>query len=37
MIEATYSKYIADHSDALVRRALFADDIPAGEKVVALR
>jgi len=37
MLERTYSRFIADHSDALTRRALL--DIapqPAGDKVVAL-
>lgn len=39
MIEATYSRYISDHGDALMRRALFdLDEAPAaGGNVVALK
>jgi integrase len=35
-LERTYSKYIADHSDAIARRALLDLTAPAGEKVTAL-
>jgi integrase len=37
MIERTYSKFIADHSDAVSRRALIDLDEPAGEKVTPIR
>ena len=37
MIERTYSKFIADHGDAQMRRALFDIDAPADGNVVALR
>jgi integrase len=37
MIERTYSRYISDHSDVLVRRALIDLDTPAADNVVALR
>ena len=30
MIEKTYSKFIADHGDAQMRRALFDADVPSG-------
>ena len=36
MIEKTYSKFIADHGDAQMRRALFDADAPAAGNVVAL-
>ena len=36
MIERTYSKFIADHGDAQMRRALFDIDAPADGNVVAL-
>ena len=36
MIEKTYSKFIADHGDAQMRRALFDADAPADGNVVAL-
>ena len=38
MIEATYSKFITEHSDALTRRALLHHDVPTttGDNVVAL-
>ena len=36
MIERTYSKFIADHGDAQMRRALFDADAPADGNVVAL-
>lgn len=36
MIERTYSKYIADHGDEQMRRALFDADAPAAGNVVAL-
>ena len=36
MIEKTYSKFIADHGDAQMRRALFDVDAPANGNVVAL-
>jgi integrase len=37
-IEATYSKYIADHSDVLLRKAMLDLDGPAtGSKIVPLR
>jgi integrase len=36
MIEKTYSKFIADHGDAQMRRALFDIDAPADGNVVAL-
>ena len=35
-IEATYSRYISDHSDVLVRRAIIDLDGPAGDNVVPL-
>jgi hypothetical protein len=38
MIERTYSKYILDHSDALVRRGLLdVERPPAGDNVLTLR
>jgi integrase len=37
MLERTYSKYIADHSDALSRRALLDTTRRVGEKVVGLK
>lgn len=37
MIEATYSKNIGHHSDALIRGALFKEDTPAAVNVVPLR
>ena len=36
MIEKTYSKFIADHGDAQMRRALFDVDAPAAGNVVPL-
>ena len=36
MIEKTYSKYIADHGDAQMRRAVFDVDAPADGNVVTL-
>ena len=36
-IEKTYSKFIADHGDAQMRRAVFDLDADAGGNVVALR
>ena len=30
MIEKTYSKYIADHGDEQMRRAVFDADVPGG-------
>jgi len=36
MIEKTYSRFIADHSDSLVRRTLLDIAQPAGDDVVAL-
>jgi integrase len=36
MLEATYSKHIADHADALSRRALLDLDAPAGDNVIPL-
>lgn len=36
MIEKTYSKFIADHGDAQMRRALFDIDAPAAGNVVPL-
>ena len=36
MIEKTYSKFIADHGDAQMRRALFDVDAPADGNVVPL-
>jgi site-specific recombinase XerD len=36
MIERTYSRYIADHGDEQMRRALFDVDAPADDKVVPL-
>jgi len=35
-LERTYSKYIADHSDAVARHALLDLTLPAGAKVVSL-
>jgi hypothetical protein len=37
MIERTYSKFIADHSDAVSRRALLDTTRPIGGNVVALK
>jgi integrase len=37
MIERTYSKFIADHSDAVSRRALLDTTRPIGKNVVALK
>lgn len=37
MIEKTYSKHIADHADALTRRALLDPSAPSGANIVALR
>ena len=37
MIEKTYSKFIADHGDAQMRRAVFDIDTPVESNVVALR
>jgi integrase len=37
MIEKTYSKFIADHGDAQMRRALFDIDAPAGNVVPMVR
>ena len=37
MIERTYSKFITDHSDALVPPALLDTSRPIGENVVALK
>jgi len=37
MIEKTYSKFIADHGDAQMRRALFDIDAPAGNVVSMVR
>ena len=36
MIEKTYSKFIADHGDAQMRRAVFDADAPAAGNVVPL-
>jgi integrase len=36
MIEKTYSKFIADHGDAQMRRALFDVDAPADSNVVSM-
>ena len=36
MIERTYSKFIADHGDAMMRRAVFDADAPAAGNVVPL-
>jgi hypothetical protein len=36
MVEKTYSKFIADHGDAQMRRALFDVDAPAADNVVPL-
>jgi len=36
MIERTYSRHIAEHTDALARRALLDTARPAPENVVAL-
>ena len=36
MIERTYSRYIAGHSDAIARRALLQIEPSAGANVVAL-
>ncbi len=36
MIEKNYSKYIADHSDALSRRAMLDPSIPVGDNVISL-
>ena len=36
MIEKTYSKYITDHGDAQMRRAVFDVDAPADGNIVAL-
>jgi integrase len=36
MVEKTYSKFIADHGDAQMRRALFDIDAPAADNVVPL-
>jgi integrase len=36
MIESTYSKHIADHADALSRRALLDLGTPAGDNVIPL-
>jgi integrase len=36
IIERNYSKYIADHADALSRRAMLDPGISAGENVIAL-
>jgi hypothetical protein len=36
MIEKSYSRHIGLHSDALIRSALFKDDIPATGNVVSL-
>ena len=36
MIEKTYSKYIADHGDEQMRRALFDVDAPADGNVIPL-
>jgi hypothetical protein len=37
MIERTYSKFIADHSDAVSRRALLDTTRPIGKNVVPLK
>jgi integrase len=37
MIEKTYSKFITDHGDAVMRRGLFDADAPGGDNVVPLR
>jgi integrase len=37
MLERTYSRYIADHADALSRRALLNTTRPVSENVVALK
>ncbi|MEY9131923.1 integrase [Bradyrhizobium diazoefficiens] len=37
MIEKTYSKYIADHGDEQMRRAVFDVEAPAGGNVVPMR
>jgi hypothetical protein len=37
MIERNYSKHIAEHTDALARRALLDTVRAAGENVVALK
>jgi hypothetical protein len=36
MIERTYSRYIASHSDEIARRALLDVALPAAENVVPL-
>ena len=36
MIEKTYSKYITDHGDVLMRRGLFDADTPDGRNVIPL-
>jgi hypothetical protein len=36
MLEKTYSRYIGDHSDVLVRRALLQTEQPVGANVVPL-
>jgi hypothetical protein len=36
MIEKTYSKYISDHGDEQMRRAVFDVDAPAGGDVIPL-
>ena len=36
MIEKTYQKYITDHGDAQMRRALFDVDAPEGRNVIPL-
>jgi hypothetical protein len=37
MIERTYSKYIADHSDSLTRRGMLDTRRPVAKKVVAFK
>ena len=36
MIEKTYSKFIADHGDAQMRRALFDADVPSDDNVMSI-
>jgi integrase len=37
MIEKTYARFIADHSDALTRAAMFDPGAPIGDNVIPLR
>jgi len=36
MIEKNYSKYIGDHADTIVRRAILDPSAPTGDNVVPL-